>query len=225
MPSTHGALGSLLLTDARLPTGGFAHSAGLEAAVAAGLTLAEVPDYLAGRLRTVALVDAAAAVLAHRAALRDPGRLAAVHEALAARMPVGPLREASGSLGRGLLRFATRRWPDDDAVTALRAIGRTPLRPVALGVVAARLELSEDQTARAGLYDDAQTVASAALKLLPVDPVDAAGWLLDVHDVLEASVCAATAVTGPDDLPACAAPLVEQYGLDHHHTKRRIFVA
>lgn len=212
----------MLLTDARLPTGGFAHSAGLEAAVTAGLTVDRVPDYLQGRLRTVGIVDASAAVLAHRA---RPQELAIVHEALSARIAVAPLREASGRLGRGLLRFALRRWPDHPAVLAVRAIGRTPLRPVVLGVIAALLGVTENGTARASLYDDAQTVASAALKLLPVDPVDTVCWVLDAASLIDEGARVAVRTSCPDDLPAYSGPLVEHYALDHHHRDRRIFVA
>jgi len=57
----------LLLADARTPSGGHAHSGGLEAALAAGLAVAEVPGFMRARLRTVGLVDAAFAALATRA--------------------------------------------------------------------------------------------------------------------------------------------------------------
>ena len=58
---------ALLLADARTPTGSYAHSCGLEAAVQHGLTPGEVPAFLRGRLATVAITEAAltaAAVLA-----------------------------------------------------------------------------------------------------------------------------------------------------------------
>ena len=60
---------SLLLADSRLPSGAYAHSAGFEAAVQAGATLADVPGYLRARLATVASTDAAAAVRAARIAV------------------------------------------------------------------------------------------------------------------------------------------------------------
>ena len=48
-----GSLPLLLLTDARFPSGGYAHSAGLEAAVEDGLGVGGVCDFLAGRIRGV----------------------------------------------------------------------------------------------------------------------------------------------------------------------------
>lgn len=222
---TTAELGALLLADARLPTGAHAHSAGLEPALREGLGLSDVPDFIDGRLRTVGLVEAATAVLALRRAERDPAGLAAVQDALLARMPSAPARHASGLLGRGLERLAVRLWPEYPAVAGLAHLDGPPLRPVALGVVAAALQIGEVQTARAGLYDDVQTVTAAALKLLPVDPVDATGWLVAAAPTLEVVAERACAVPDTDSLPALTAPLVEQYSLDHDARTRRIFVA
>jgi urease accessory protein len=62
-----------LLADSRLPTGGHAHSGGLEAAVRRGLVRApdDVAAWLAGRVPTAGLVTAAAAAAA--CALVEPG--------------------------------------------------------------------------------------------------------------------------------------------------------
>lgn len=222
-------LGTLLLADARLPVGGHTYSAGLEPALNAGLSTARIPSYIASRLRTVGLVESAASVLAHRAVNDesgvDPQALANVHEALLARSPSVPLREISGLLGRGLVRLATRLWPGHPAVTALHTLGRAPQRPVALGVVAAVMGSDEAETARVSLYDDAQTVASAALKLAPVDPVDAAGWVLAAEDVITAVVAEALAVRDTDELPARTAPQIEGWSLEHQNKTRRIFIA
>lgn len=64
------------------------------------------------------------------------------------------------------------------------------------------------------------------MKLLPVDPADATGWLIASAPVLEASVDKAVLVDDdPSSLPAHTAPLVEQLALDHAVRTRRIFVA
>lgn len=233
------ALGTLLLADARLPVGGHTYSAGLEPALLDGLPVERIPGYIEARMRTVGLVEASASVLAHRAAggVRDPDRLSTdgfsadagalsdVHEALLARSPSAPLREVSGLLGRGLLRLADRLWPEHPAVKALRTLGRAPQRPLALGVVAAVMGAGEEEVARVSLYDDAQTVASAALKLAPVDPVDAAGWVLGAEETITAVVAEAIAVGGVAELPALTAPQIEGWSLEHQVKTRRIFVA
>ena len=225
---------SLLLADGRLPTGGHAHSAGLEAALAAGMPGERVPDYLYARLVTVGRTEAAATVLSHRwarkAGLGQAGpdherALAAVQEELLARTPSAPLREASGLLGRGMARLVARFWPSEPATSALLAMAGAPQRPVALGVATALGGMDELQAARACLYDDAQSVASAALKLLPVDPLDPVGWLLAAAPTLDEVAAESTAVSVPADIPAPSAPLVEQWSLVHHLTPRRIFRA
>lgn len=221
----HPELGALLLADGRLPIGGHAHSSGLEPAVAAGLTPADVPEYMRARLRSVVLVEAAAAVLSVRAARREPVQLDAVHDALLARTPCEPIRASSGLLGRGLARLLGRLWPENEAVKALGDLGPRPQRPVALGVAAALVGMSDEQVARGCLYDDTQTVAAAALKLLPVDPADTARWVLDAGTVIEESVERAVGITLPTELPAITAPLVEQWALEHANRARRIFVA
>ena len=220
-----GSFGALLLTDARLPIGGHAYSAGLEPALAAGLPPASIPDYIRARAQTVAVVEAAAAVLAHRSVCAARFRLAEVHDALAARTPSEPLREVAGMHGRGLVRLARRLWPGHAAVEELAAIDRAPMRPVALGTVAAIMEVDEAALARSSFYDDAQTVASATLKLAPVDPVDPVAWVLAIEPMIDALVEQALAVDSPNDLPALTAPEVEQWSLDHADRARRIFVA
>lgn len=58
-----------LLGDARLPSGGHTQSAGLEPALRAGTTSAQVPAYLRARLRTVTRVEAGTAVVARAVAV------------------------------------------------------------------------------------------------------------------------------------------------------------
>jgi len=57
---------TMLLADGRLPTGAHTQSAGVEPALAHGMRLDQLPDYLRVRLRTVTEVEAAAAVVARQ---------------------------------------------------------------------------------------------------------------------------------------------------------------
>lgn len=229
-----GRLAALLLADGRLPVGAYAYSAGLEPAVAAGLTRARIPALLRARVRTVCVTEAAAAVLAARAgAGGQGGRIdyGPVQRALAARTPVAPLREVGAALGRGVHRLARRLAPEHPAVTALDTAllpgppRLRPLRPVVTGALGAVLGVTEAELARTVVYDDLQAVASAALKLLPGDPLDSAAWVVEAASAVEETVAEAVAVTGPADLPARSAPLVEQWALAHERTERRLFLA
>ncbi|MGW4231057.1 urease accessory protein UreF [Streptomyces sp. NPDC004980] len=220
-----GALGPLLLADGRLPVGAYTYSAGLEPAVAAGLTRDRIPALLRARLRTTAVTEAAATVLALRAAGQDLVDYGPVQEALEARTPAAPLRAASTTLGRGVHRLARRLAPDHPAVLALSTARPRPLRPVALGALGAVLDVTEEELAYAVVYDELQTITSAALKLLPGDPLDSVAWILATGPDAEAAVTAALAVRNPADLPARTAPLTEQWALEHERSERRLFLA
>ncbi|BAH35505.1 urease accessory protein UreF [Rhodococcus erythropolis] len=220
-------IASMLLADGRLPTGGHAHSSGLEPALSGGLLQSQVPDFIRGRLETVGLVEASATVVTRRWAVSagGAGELEEISRELLARTPSAPLREASIQLGRGLARLASRLWPQHPAVQMLMALPGHPMRPLALGVFTAISGMDDLQAARSCLYDDAQTVASAALKLLPVDPAEPVEWLLRAAPTIETVAAAAVAVEGVTDIPATTGPLVEQWSLEHHARSRRIFRA
>ncbi|MFH9265146.1 urease accessory protein UreF [Streptomyces sp. NPDC017546] len=218
-------LAPYLLADGRLPVGAHTYSAGLEPAVAAGLTRAEIPALLRARLHTTVVTEAAAAVLTLRAALRAPVDYGPVQEALAARTPTAPLREASAALGRGVHRLARRLAPDHPAVTALTRFHPRPLRPVALGALGAALGVGEEALASGVVYDELQTIASAALKLLPGDPLDSVAWIVAAEPDAARAVTAALAVRTPAELPARTPPLTEQWALEHDRRERRLFLA
>lgn len=220
-----GALAPLLFADGRLPVGAYTYSAGLEPAVAAGLTRDRIPALLRARLHTTAVTEAATAVLALRAGGRDPVDYGPVQRALEARTPAAPLRAASTTLGRGVHRLARRLAPDHPAVRALATARPRPLRPVALGALGAALSVGEEQLAYAVVYDELQTLTSAALKLLPGDPLDSVAWILAAEPDAADAVAAALAVRTPDGIPARTAPLTEQWALDHERSERRLFLA
>lgn len=219
-----------MLADARLPTGAHAHSAGLEAMVLGGLDAAEIPDYLRARLRTVTATEAGTAILARHAWLAGtPGAVEAVTAHWAARTPSHHARAASERLGRGYARLARRLWagalsPDATAVRGCRSDLRYP-RPVVLGVVAAVTGLEPGDVARLVAYDDVQTVAAAALKLLPLDPLDTASWLLDLDAEIADLVAVVVGLTDPGQLPAGAAPRLDHLVGVHAHASRRLFHA
>jgi urease accessory protein len=203
---------SLLLADGRTPTGGFAHSGGLEAA---GLAPAEVPAFMAARLRTVGLLDAA--VAARVAGGSDPIMLEA---AWSVRTPAPAARDASRRLGRALLRLALRLWPAE--LEAYAAGSSATPRPVVLGLVGRAAGLAPSAVAELSLYDDAAAVAAATPKLGAVDALDAATWLAGTS-ALVAELAARAACDGA--LPAPATPLLDLRAQIHHDNPRRLFVS
>ena len=221
-----GELMLMLLSDARLPTGAHTQSAGLEPAINAGVPTADVPRYIRARLRTVAAVEAGAAVVARYGALGEQPQLALarVDRAWRARTISPALRETSVLLGRGYQRLATRLWPAHPAAIALTTMKR-PCRAVVLGVAAACAGLQPVQLARLIGYDEAQTIAAAALKISPMDPVDATRWVIDAHAEIESMTQTVAHLVDPDDIPAQGAPLIEQWAEIHATTTQRLFRA
>ncbi|SDS52991.1 urease accessory protein UreF [Jiangella sp. DSM 45060] len=208
----------LLLVDARLPTGAHAHSAGLEPLLLAspdGLTTDELAAFAADRLRTVAAVEAATAVLATRG-----DDVAGLVDAWAARTPSPAVRDASVRLGRGYLRLARRLWPDavDDTLDGAP-------RAVVAGVMAGLAGVEPLSLARALLFEDVQSVASAALKLLPGDPVETVAWTAGLHARIDEVARRCAAVTSTEDLPSAGAPRADELAERHRSWQRRLFHA
>jgi len=228
MPAPSGEQMLMLLADARLPTGAHTQSAGLEPAIRAGLPAASIPGYLRARLRTVTTVEAGAAVVARSRTLTGAAGLAAdlaeVDLAWRARTVSPAMRETAALLGRGYARLLSRMWPDAPAVAALATLRGTS-RAVVLGVGAALAGLSAAQLVRLIGYEEAQTVAAAALKLQPLDPMDATGWVIDVQPEIERMVDDLSSITDVADIPAGGAPLIEQWAEIHASTTQRLFRA
>lgn len=221
-------IATLLLADARTPTGAYAYSAGLEGGVWDGVGADDVPEVIRERLRGPARNAAAATVLAWDAAA-DPAsasvvvaRVAAIDERLAATMPSGGQRDVQARLGRSLVRLLVELYPTDAVLRTLRLDG-APMAPVALGVAARTLGIPRDEAALASCYQEAQTIAAASLKLLPTDPFHTTRWLIDARSDIAAAAASVADVHALTDLPAWGAPQTEYWHLDHSLQTRRLF--
>jgi urease accessory protein len=210
----HQELILMLLADARLPVAGHTQSAGLEPALRAGLT--DVPGYIATRLRTVTRVEAATAVVALHS-LRHGLPLAPVEHAWAVRTPSPAMRATSRQLARGLTRLGQRLWglPDLQGLS----------RGVALGAVGHAAGIPPASLARLIGYDDAQTVAAAALKLTPLDPAEATAWVVSALPLVERLATEVAGLTEPGEIPAAGAPQIEVWAEAHAVATRRLFSA
>ncbi|MEA2155684.1 MAG: urease accessory protein [Solirubrobacteraceae bacterium] len=220
---------AMLLADSRFPAGSYAHSLGLEQAVAEGLGTGEVAPFIAARLRLAGRADAALSVAALRcadcAAGADGDGLAALDDEHGARCPSPVLRDVARRLGAQLLRSAATAWPHP-AIDRYRSASAATPRPVALGVVGAAAGLLDVEVATVALYDDAATVASAALKLLGLDPAVTARWLAELAPAIAA---AARAVAADERAlgaqPPPAAPALELAAARHASREERLFVS
>lgn len=228
MRDSTGRAGSvlLLLADGRFPAGGHAHSGGLEAAAALeGVTdLAALERFLVGRLGTAGLVAAAFAAAANAAFPPDDGadggqRLADLDRELTARIPSSALRSASRRLGRQMLRAGRRVWPHPSLDAMGGAPGHGPHQPVALGVVAAAAGLDPAAAALAAAHDTAVGPATAAVRLLGLDPFTVHTMLARLAPRVDAVAAEAArhAHTPPADLPSASGPLLD-IAAEHHAT-------
>jgi urease accessory protein len=172
----------LLLADSRLPSGGHAHSGGIEMAVTAAM-VSDVDDldlFLRGRLRTAGPVLAGFAAAC--CLLADgPVDWARWDRAYSARTLSAGLRAASRAQGSALLRTVSRIW-DHPALDQLRALGR-PHQPLVLGAAVAAGNGTPADAAALAVHHLAGMACSAAIRLLGLDPLAVAavqGRLSDV---------------------------------------------
>ncbi|MFC4031769.1 urease accessory protein UreF [Streptomyces polygonati] len=217
-PAARAAL--LLLADGRFPAGGHAHSGGAEAAVADGRVhdAATLAEFCRGRLHTTGLV--AAALAAAATAGLDPLIL---DEAADARSPSPALRAVSRRLGRQLLRAARAAWPDPALDALAAAHPRGAHQPVVLGLTAGAAGLRPLDAAYAAAYEAASAPATAAVRLLSLDPFHAASVLarlapdIDLVAAAAESAAAEALTEGVAALPAASAPLLD-LAAEHHAT-------
>jgi urease accessory protein len=222
---------ALLLADGRFPAGGHAHSGGLEGAAAAGTVhdLASLELFLLGRLRTAGLVTAALAATACGYALESRGGAdwAALDAATDARTPSPAQRAASRSQGRALLRAARAAWPSAPGLAAAGQAAAPPHHPVVLGAATAAAGCGPAGTALIAAYQSAAGPASAAVRLLALDPLQVSGLLARLAAAIDdtARHAAAAASRPLDDLPSATAPALDLLAEAHARDEMTLFAS
>lgn len=218
----------LVLGDGRFPSGGHAHSGGVEAAVAAGRVrdADTLERFCRGRLHTSGLV--AAALAAAAAGGCDPLLLEVAADA---RTPSLALRRTARKLGRQLLRAARVAWPNPrlEELAAVRPGGLH--QPIVLGVAACAAGLGPLEAAQAAAYDSVTSPVTAAVRLLGLDPLHATGVLArlttDIDQIAEDADRQAARVPadGVQALPAASAPLLDITAEQHAAWSVRLFAS
>ncbi len=166
----------LRFVDSFFPSGGFAYSSGLEAAVQGGAVRNgdDLAKYVEDLLRHgMGRREAVAVVLAHEAVATGMLSIALDADRELDAMKLGrESREASRQMGRQVIRIAAEQSDGNrllhDFLAAVEA-GRTPCHlAVGLGLVLAASGWSREEAAAAYLHQTATGFISAALKLLPI---------------------------------------------------------
>lgn len=161
------------LVDSAFPTGGFAHSGGMEAAWQAGEIARDEDRFL--QFITTSLRQTVAGSFPYvRDSHADPERFERIDCHCDAFLSNRVANRASRAQGSGFLATATKAFP----ATALRSL-RTEARrgdwpchlPVVHGVVTARMNISREQALRSFLFVTLRALLSSAIRLSIIGPL------------------------------------------------------
>lgn len=193
----------LQLADGTFPSGGFAHSNGLEAASVLGDV--DLEAFLDAALRQAGR----AALPFTRMARAD---LAGADDACDAMMLFRAPNHASRAQGRALASAALRIWP---GLEALRSYAGPMHHAAIFGALYGELGIDEAETFEAYLHGLTRSILSAAVRLGIVGPLEAQQLHAARAELLESIEVA--------DEPAQTAPLLELYAALHERLDGRMF--
>ena len=203
----------LQLADGSFPSGGFAHSGGLEAAVVLD-GLASLDPFL-----DAALLNATHAALPFvLEATRTPSVLDGLDAALDAALPLLAPNRASRAQGRALASSAARVW-DVLAPVARHTRNAPGHHAVVFGAVFGTLGISAGDTATAFLHTTARGILSAAVRLGLVGPLEAQRMLAERAPRLAELLASGTRVADA----AQTSPLIELHAALHDRLDGRMF--
>jgi urease accessory protein len=204
----------LAMADSRLPVGAHVHSGGVEEAIACGMVtgLGALEAFLVRRIRTHGLVTASVAAAVHRGDLT----LDEADWETDARTPSCAARQASRSQGRGLVRLARHVWPG----AGWDALGPRPHLGVAAGRVGTASGLEPEHSALHIVYTTMTGSATAAQRLLALDPAAVAAITFRLSEL-----CERTAIRAATGLADLSDPLLDVLAERHARRERPLFAS
>jgi urease accessory protein len=215
------------LADSAFPSGGFAHSAGLEAAYQAGLVrdATDVRDFVEAQLASAAYAVAPFMLAAHR----DRSAFADVDAACDAFLSNHVAKRASRAQGKALLTAASRIFDNADlrslAERFRSAEHSTPghFAPL-LGVIMADLAVDTERATRLMMFFAVRSAISSAVRLGIIGPME--GQSIQVVTAPTAERWAERVDTRADDGYLAAAhpsPVLELLQASHDRLYSRLF--
>jgi urease accessory protein len=223
----------LFLADARLPSGSHVHSGGIEQAVDDGVItdVESLESFLVGRLMTGGRLAAHVAAVSFRLAAATPSGSAAQWRRLdtevSARLAAPALRLASRRQGSSLLRTGVTMFGGPVLTTLGEGNAEGPHLAVVQGALAARTGVTARDAALVAIYGVVTSAASAALRLLGLDPVAVMRAVAGLAPQLdrESRLAAGRSGDDPEDLPSMASPLTDLMSQRHAQRKERLFAS
>jgi urease accessory protein len=224
---------ALLLADARLPSGSHAHSGGIEQAVDLEVVtdLDSLVPFLHGRLLTAGRLGAHVAACSCALAARDESWRAepwkSLDDEVSARIVAPALRATSRRQGRALLRTGMTILEEVRLAIVNESAPDGPHLAVVQGAVAHYGGLGPDDAALIAAYGTIASAASAALRLLGLDPLSVAGALVRLAPEIDGITAEAGAAAHlePRFLPSLSSPLSDLLGERHAARKERLFAS
>jgi urease accessory protein len=214
--------------DSAFPTGGYAHSFGLESYCQAGIVVDSdgVTRFLMAQLEGATGPCDATAVVAVLGATqaRDLESCRRMDETLEGMKPVREFREGSRQMGRQTLRVASSLTGDARLTAYLEEVnaGRVPgHHATAFGMTGGALGWAGLEAATAFLYATAALQVGAALRLLSMGQLEGQRVLWRLHPLIE-RLAAEAARRGPDDLWSFT-PGLDIAGMRHERLPARLF--
>jgi urease accessory protein len=225
--NTRSLLTGLRFVDSFFPSGGYAFSSGLEAAVQGGAVqnAEELSRYVVELLTTgIGEREAVVVGLAHDAFLSGTLKNVLNADRELEAMKLGrESRTASRQMGRQVIRLAadqlTREPLIDDYLAAVEA-ERTPGHlAVSLGLTLAAAGWSKEDTIAAFLYQTATGFVAAAMKLLPLGQREGQrlleSWIEVIERVSHNAAC--------QQVLQSWSPIQDIYAMKHSRLESRLF--
>lgn len=217
----------LRFVDSFFPSGGFAYSSGLEAAVQGGAVCnaEDLSKYVEDMLRNgMGRREAVAVGLAHDAMLKKALQIALDADRELDAMKTGrESRLASRQMGRQIIRIAAEQIEGQSILRDFHAAveaERTPCHlAVSLGLALASSGWNREDAVAAYLYQAATGLISAALKLLPIGQREGQrlldGWMLLIAEL--------SGQMQPDATMTSWSPVQDIYAMRHSRLESRLF--
>lgn len=224
-------LAVLQLADSALPVGTFAHSFGLESALADGSVRDEVDvadwlqEFVRGQLVTTDLLAVREVYAALDGGAADAfAGVAGIDEVLTASALAAEAREASRTMGARLLEVALDCFPSPlvrEYADAVRAGECTGHYAVAMALTLAGLGIEREEAMRAYATSVLVGLTQNAVRAVPLGQAAGQRVITSLHPAIGRAV--ATALTLPADLLGACSPQLEIAQMRHEHLHARMF--